>query len=314
MGEDYFEGKLIVDNEERNRINPFDWAAAFPEVFAQGGFDAVVGNPPYGAELDENARGYLARKFHAGTTDTAALFMLYAKQLTKTNGWNGFIIPKPFAYSSNWQEIRRLQLAELQELIDVGKVWKEVKLEQVIYFLQYNQPSEFYRSMQRIQHGFVYLADIAKSDCIKFGFYLNGIDTTELTIAHKMLSGGKFLGDYMTNVRGGMFQNAVVAQRKGKRVIGGRQVQPFFIHEQKGFVQSDEQLPPNAFVKEDNILVQNIVAHIANPIDHIKIIATIVSDADTKELVILDTVNQLSNKSQLSSKYILGLLLSQLIN
>ena len=29
------------------RINPFDWQEAFPEVFAQGGFDIVLGNPPY---------------------------------------------------------------------------------------------------------------------------------------------------------------------------------------------------------------------------------------------------------------------------
>ncbi len=35
------------DDERRERVNAFDWAAAFPDVFARGGFDAVVGNPPY---------------------------------------------------------------------------------------------------------------------------------------------------------------------------------------------------------------------------------------------------------------------------
>ena len=47
IGSDYFEGQLMVNGEERARVNAFDWKAAFPEVFAQGGFDAVVGNPPY---------------------------------------------------------------------------------------------------------------------------------------------------------------------------------------------------------------------------------------------------------------------------
>jgi hypothetical protein len=28
-------------------LRPFDWRAAFPQVFARGGFDIVVGNPPY---------------------------------------------------------------------------------------------------------------------------------------------------------------------------------------------------------------------------------------------------------------------------
>jgi hypothetical protein len=46
IGPDYFEEQLMVDEEERARVNAFDWKAAFPEVFAQGGFDVVVGNPP----------------------------------------------------------------------------------------------------------------------------------------------------------------------------------------------------------------------------------------------------------------------------
>ena len=34
IGEDYFEGQLVVDEEERRRVNPFDWQRAFPQVFA----------------------------------------------------------------------------------------------------------------------------------------------------------------------------------------------------------------------------------------------------------------------------------------
>ena len=47
IGEDYFEGQLVVDEKERQRVNPFEWETSFPTVFAKGGFDAVVGNPPY---------------------------------------------------------------------------------------------------------------------------------------------------------------------------------------------------------------------------------------------------------------------------
>jgi len=36
-----------ADENERERINAFDWEAAFPDVFAHGGFDCVIGNPPY---------------------------------------------------------------------------------------------------------------------------------------------------------------------------------------------------------------------------------------------------------------------------
>ncbi len=40
---------LLFDDEERYRINAFDWDVEFPEAFAGNnpGFDAVIGNPPY---------------------------------------------------------------------------------------------------------------------------------------------------------------------------------------------------------------------------------------------------------------------------
>ena len=37
----------MFDEEERYRINVFDWNAAFPQIMKAGGFDAVIGNPPY---------------------------------------------------------------------------------------------------------------------------------------------------------------------------------------------------------------------------------------------------------------------------
>jgi hypothetical protein len=32
--------------EERRKVNPLDWTTTFPEIIAQGGFDALVGAPP----------------------------------------------------------------------------------------------------------------------------------------------------------------------------------------------------------------------------------------------------------------------------
>ena len=47
---DFYEGGQtdVLDEEERWRVNAFDWRAEFPAVFMAGGFDAVIGNPPYG--------------------------------------------------------------------------------------------------------------------------------------------------------------------------------------------------------------------------------------------------------------------------
>lgn len=47
IGPEFYSGLAPYSDDERERINTFDWKAAFPDVFARGGFDCVVGNPPY---------------------------------------------------------------------------------------------------------------------------------------------------------------------------------------------------------------------------------------------------------------------------
>ena len=47
IGPEFYEGLAPYDEAEQERINAFDWHETFPEAFVKGGFDAVVGNPPY---------------------------------------------------------------------------------------------------------------------------------------------------------------------------------------------------------------------------------------------------------------------------
>jgi hypothetical protein len=279
-----------------------------------GHFDAVLGNPPYGALLSEGARRALARAYDVSTTDTAALFMLLGHRLTRPGGWNGFIVPKPFTYSANWRRVRARLLDELAVLVDAGKVWRNVKLEQVIYFLQRGRRRQHYVSFSRADGDFVPLAAVPKHACKTFDFLLNGVTGEELAIAYKMRSAGVFLSDFTTNTRGGMLQPLVRASGPGRRVIGGKQIRPFALHGQKGFLPDGAALPPQALAEPESILVQNIVAHIANPYDHIRIIGSIVSQKEAREIVLLDTVNQLANRGPWSSHYLLALLSSRLVN
>jgi len=42
---DFYDGQLDFGDDKK--IKPFNWQKGFPEVFKQGGFDVVIGNPPY---------------------------------------------------------------------------------------------------------------------------------------------------------------------------------------------------------------------------------------------------------------------------
>ncbi|MGI8786970.1 MAG: Eco57I restriction-modification methylase domain-containing protein [Pyrinomonadaceae bacterium] len=309
---DILDGQLFERNEER-KLNPMSYEDKFPEIMRGGGFDAIVGNPPYGADLTPTARTYLRNKFDLGTTDTAALMMLQSVRRTKSQKRIGLIVPKSFTYSSTWETTRENLIKPLEELIDVGKVWKEVKLEQAICFFS-STAEENYRSLRRNNESFEYVCDVPKSVTQTFGFYVNGLNNSEIAIATKMQKPKTFLGDIVNNTRGGMFQKLVTETTSEVRVIGGKQIQRLFVTGQKGFVSNVNLLPSNSFVKANDILVQNIVAHIANPTDHIKIIGVVADKEITSKIVILDTVNRLSNASNLSSKFLLALLHSKLIN
>ena len=55
IGFDIMNGQLFEDDELK-KLNPMDYETAFPKIMRDGGFDAVVGNPPYGATIDKISR------------------------------------------------------------------------------------------------------------------------------------------------------------------------------------------------------------------------------------------------------------------
>ncbi|HEX9332944.1 MAG TPA: DNA methyltransferase, partial [Anaerolineales bacterium] len=99
IGYDYFEGRMFVEQEERERVNAFDWKAEFPQVFAQGGFDAVFGNPPYRMMQPHNTEKeileYLRKKYLVAEykMEMFHMFLQLGVSLLRPSGLHGFIVP-----------------------------------------------------------------------------------------------------------------------------------------------------------------------------------------------------------------------------
>ena len=109
---DYYDNE--IDFGEERKIKPFSWEKTFPEVFKQGGFDAVVGNPPW-VDLKghpPNLINYYFMKFKT-TTNRINLYSIFLEQglniITK-NGYLGFVIPNSLLYQSSYEKIRKIIL------------------------------------------------------------------------------------------------------------------------------------------------------------------------------------------------------------
>ena len=116
IGPDYYAAQLMPDEEEMRRVNPFDWQAEFPEAMAAGGFDCVIGNPPYiriqtMKEWAPTEVEFYKREFAAaskGNYDIYVVFVERALQLLNERGRMGYILPHKFFQAKYGQPLREL--------------------------------------------------------------------------------------------------------------------------------------------------------------------------------------------------------------
>lgn len=136
-----------LDDAARYKINAFDWAEEFKPVFAQGGFDAVIGNPPYifTRELFTVAERNYYRASYATAEDkhnTFVLFMLKLLNLTREHGRSGLIVPNSWLTVESCAQLRKCYAEHLDDVVDLNyQVWPRVSLEPSIFIVQKNSKS-----------------------------------------------------------------------------------------------------------------------------------------------------------------------------
>ena len=176
IGPDFYqqaELPLLTD-EERYRINVFDWQAEFPEIFRRrrgdesqtssegkirdssrrllqsgeegGGFDAVIGNPPYGIPFSELELSHLIQKFPTTRKypDSYCIFMVQAMRLLKLGGQHSFIVPNTFCDLENCDDFRRMLLEDwtVQQIWQTGWAFKDAVVDTLVFVACNQKPSK----------------------------------------------------------------------------------------------------------------------------------------------------------------------------
>jgi len=102
-----------------------DWEAAFPEVFARGGFDAVIGNPPYVRQEYLGAHKPLLRRFasYDGVADLYVYFLELVHRLARSGGRYCLITPNKWLTAAYARPLRTHLAAQhsVEGIVDLAR-------------------------------------------------------------------------------------------------------------------------------------------------------------------------------------------------
>lgn len=120
-------GNSLISDPAIAGDKAFDWHKEFPNVFANGGFDVVIGNPPY-VQLQNlgNMSDNYAKCGYQSYNKSADLYCLFAERgynLLKKGGLQSFIMPNKWMLVDYGKELRQfLSKTAMQQIINFGDV------------------------------------------------------------------------------------------------------------------------------------------------------------------------------------------------
>ncbi|HFG0564934.1 TPA: TaqI-like C-terminal specificity domain-containing protein [Flavobacterium psychrophilum] len=141
-------GNSLIDDVSIAGDKAFNWQQAFAKVFAKGGFDVIIGNPPYvftrGNDHFKDLNEFIWRKFkyNKGKLNLYSVFLeLTLSMILKPKGSMGFITPETFIRTSTYQEIRKFVINNYNlrtiQIYGIG-VFENVTAETVIMIIDNN--------------------------------------------------------------------------------------------------------------------------------------------------------------------------------
>lgn len=140
IGTEILETETIAGADER-RLNPMDFADAFPQVMSRGGFDVVIGNPPYiftRETIPVRERQYYSQKYALSweKQNTFMLFMERLLEIMSPRGQGGYIVPNSWLTIESAKLLRERYLFYLRRVVDLNyPVFKGVAMEPSIFIV-----------------------------------------------------------------------------------------------------------------------------------------------------------------------------------
>ncbi|WP_167611136.1 Eco57I restriction-modification methylase domain-containing protein [Maribellus sediminis] len=214
-------GNSLIDDPKAAGEKAFNWKKEFPEIFEKGGFDIVIGNPPYvfaREKISEIEKEFYTKNYNSSDyqVNTYLLFIEKTVEIIKPNAIFGLIVPNAWLMVYSGKGLRKylIEQCKLNQIINLeGYSFEGVNVETIIIisekertenndFLVFkSKGKEFIFSHVRNQK------DFTKNEGFEFRVFL---DNESISLTKKLLVGSVDL-DSIVHIKAGL-----QAYEKGK--------------------------------------------------------------------------------------------------
>ena len=133
-------GNSLIDDVEVAGEKAFNWQEEFPKVFEKGGFDVVIGNPPYvfaREKIEQFEKNYYSRIYVSAQyqVNTYLLFVEKSINISKANGYYGLIVPNAWLMVYSGKGLREyiLKYCSVNKIVNLkGYSFEGVNVETII--------------------------------------------------------------------------------------------------------------------------------------------------------------------------------------
>jgi methylase of polypeptide subunit release factors len=320
-------GNSLIDDTKIAGDKAFSWQEQFKEIINNGGFDIIVGNPPYVnvKDLSKKDLNFFKINYHIiGRPDLYILFLEKSLDLLKDGGRLSFISSNKFFTTKNGELLRKKLLTKftIEKIVDCSslRVFSEASVYPAVYVilksaLKNNKIQIAVVKKLEDFHDLNYQS-INQEELVAKNIISTGLDTISLKIVEKMYKNSTPLGKIL-DIRNGIIvgdqktlvvkENQVALNDKIflKPVLGGKDVYKWRIHWGNNYIIYDKKrliAPRNeSFFKGEKIIMRDI---------GLSMCATL----DDKDFYCLQTLNVAKPKIDVNIKFLLGILNSNLMN
>jgi len=216
-------GNSLIDDPEVAGDKAFDWNKEFPEIMQKGGFDVVIGNPPYvfaREKISSKEKSFFSDTYYSADYqfNTYIIFIEKSIQLVKRKGLFGLIVPNSWVMVYSGTGLRKyiLEKCKVNQIINLlGYSFEGINVETIILIAEKdkvinnqitilnNEYMDFRTSHVRNQ------ADFLQNNGFEFKIYL---DEPSLKITKHLQENSVILDD-IVNIKAGL-----KAYEKGKGI------------------------------------------------------------------------------------------------